>query len=140
MQVYEDIIHVDRHVAFVDEVLKNVIHHCLEGVRAFGEAEEHHKGFKEAPIRSEGGLPLVSLLDLYVVVSPTYVQLGEVLCLGVRNSIDDIWFEGEWVGVLHCHHIELSVVLDESQFPIFLFHKEDWGRHWRLGRADLTTR
>jgi len=69
--VYEDIVHVDCHIAFVDEVLKNVIHHCLEGGQAVGEAEEHDEGFKEAPIRLESGLPLIPLFDSYVVVSPT---------------------------------------------------------------------
>jgi len=111
----------------------------LEGGWAVGEAEEHDKGFKEAPICSEGSLPLIPLLDLYVVVSPMYVQLCEILCLGVRNLIDDIWHEGGAGGVLHRHRIELSVVLDELQFPILLFHEEDWGCHWRLGRADSTT-
>ena len=81
--VYKDIVHVDCHVALINEVFKNVIHHRLEGGRAVGEAEEHDKGLKEAPICLESGLPLVPLLDSFVVVSPTYIQLGEVLCLGV---------------------------------------------------------
>ena len=84
----------------------------------------HHQGFKEAPIRLEGGFPLVSLLDSYIVISPTYVQFREVSGLGVRNLIDNIWYKGKQVGVLHYHHIELAVILDESQFPIFLLHKE----------------
>ena len=53
------------------------------------EAKEHDKGLKETPIHLEGSLPLVSLLDLYVVVSPAYIQLHEVLYHGVQNS-DDI--------------------------------------------------
>ena len=81
--IYEDIVHVDCHVALINEVFENVIHHCLEGGLTIGKAKEHDKGFKEALICSEGGLPLVPLFDLYVVVSPTYVQLHEVLCLGV---------------------------------------------------------
>ena len=77
----------------------------------------------------EGSFPLVSLLDLYVVVSPLYIQLCEIFGLGVRNLIDNIWYKGKQVGVLHYHHIELAVILDESQFPIFLLHKENWGGH-----------
>ena len=72
--IYEDIVHVDCHIALIEEVLENVIHHCLEGGWAVGEAKEHDKGFEEALIHSEGGLPLVSLLDLYIVVSPMYMK------------------------------------------------------------------
>ena len=112
--VYQDIVHIDRHISFINEVLEDVIHHGLEGGQAVGEAEEHHQGFKEAPICSEGGFPLVSLLDSYIVVSPTYVQFREVSGLGVRNPVDNVRYEGQQVGVLHRHCIELSVVLDKS--------------------------
>ena len=81
--VYQDIIHIDCHVPFIDEVLEDVIHHGLEGGWAVGEAKEHDQGFEEAPIHSEGGFPLVSFLDSYVVVSPTYIELRKVLGLGV---------------------------------------------------------
>ena len=138
MGIYEDIVHVDHHIALIDEVFENVIPHHLEGGQTIGKAEEYDKGLEEAPICLEGSLPLVPLFDLYVVVSPTYVKLHEVLCLGVQNSIDEIWYKRERVGVFHCHCIKLSVVLDESQFPIFLFHKEYWGCHWRLGGAYMT--
>ena len=112
--VYQDIVHIDCHVSFINEVLKDVVHHGLEGGRAVGEAEEHDQGFKEAPIRSEGSFPLVSLLDSYIVVSPTYVQFHEVSGLGVRNPVDNVQYKGQRVGVLHHHCIELSVVLDKS--------------------------
>ena len=81
--IYKDIVHVDCHIVLIDEVPENVIHQHLEGGWAVGEAEEYEKGFEEAPIHLEGGLPLVSLLDSYIVVSPAYIQLHEVLCLGV---------------------------------------------------------
>ena len=74
----------------------------------------------EALIHSEGGFPLISLLDSYVVVSPMYIQLHKVFGLGVQNPIDNIWYEGQQVGVLHRHRIELLVILDKSQFPIFM--------------------
>ena len=83
VSVYQDIIHIDCHVPFINEVLEDVIHHGLEGGRAVGEAEEHDQGFKEAPIRSEGGFPLISLFDLYIVVPPMYIQFHKVSGLGV---------------------------------------------------------
>ena len=60
--VYYNIIHIDHHISFVDEVLEYVIHHGLEGGWTVGKAEEHDQGFEEAPIHSEGGFPLISLL------------------------------------------------------------------------------
>ena len=72
--VYQDIVHIDQHVSFINEVLEDVIHHGLEGGQAVGEAKEHDQGFKEAPIRSEGSFPLVSLFDSYIVVPPAYIH------------------------------------------------------------------
>ena len=112
--VYQDIVHIDRHVSFINEVLKDVVHHGLEGGGAVGEAKEHDQGFEEAPIRSEDGFPLISLFDSYIVVSPMYIQFRKVSGLGVRNLVDNVRYEGQWIGVLHCHCIELSVVLDKS--------------------------
>ena len=112
--VYQEIIHIDRHVSFINEVLEYVIHHGLEGGRAVGEAEDHDQGFKEAPFHLEGSFPLISLLDSYIVASPMYIQFRKVSGLGVQNPVDNDWYEGQRVGVLHCHCIELSVVLDES--------------------------
>ena len=81
--VYQDIVHIDHHVSFIDEFLEDVIPHGLEGGQAIGEAKEHDQGFEEAPIHSEGGFPLVSLLYLYIVVSPMYIQFRKVSGLGV---------------------------------------------------------
>ena len=136
--VYQDIVHIDHHISFVNEVLEDVVHHGLEGGRAVGEAEEHNQGFEEAPICSEGGLPLVSLFYSHIVVSPMCIQFRRVSGLGVQNPVDNVQYKGQQVGVLHHHRIEFPIILDELQFPIFLLHKEDWGCHWRLGGADAT--
>ena len=50
VRIYEDIIHVDCHIALIDEVFEDVIPHCLEGGQTIGKAKEHDKGLKEAPI------------------------------------------------------------------------------------------
>ena len=76
--IYQDVVHIDRHIAFVNEVLKDVVHHCLESGRTICEAEEHDKGFKEASIHLKGSFPLITLLDSYVVISPMYIQFCEV--------------------------------------------------------------
>ena len=70
-------------MTLVDEIFENAIHHRLEGGWVVGEAKEHVQGFKEALICPESSFPLISLFDLYIVISPSYVQLCEVLGLGV---------------------------------------------------------
>ena len=54
--VYQDIVHIDRHISFINEVLEDVIHHGLEGGQAVGEAKEHDQGFEEAPCNEYRGL------------------------------------------------------------------------------------
>ena len=79
--VYQDIVHIDCHVPFIDEVLEDVIHHGLEGGQAVGEAEEHDQGFKEAPICLEGSFRLISLFDSHIIVSPTSSSFIKYLAL-----------------------------------------------------------
>ncbi|KIJ43941.1 hypothetical protein M422DRAFT_119956, partial [Sphaerobolus stellatus SS14] len=51
-------------------VMENVVHHGLKSCWAIAESKEHHKWFKQASIRPEGCLPLVSLLNAYIIVTP----------------------------------------------------------------------
>ena len=111
--VYQDVIHVNSYMTLINETLEDVVHHHLEGSRAVGEAEEHDQGFEKASIRPESSLPLISLSDPYIVISPSYVQLCEVLGFGVRDPVDDIRDEGEWIGIFHRYCIKLLVILDK---------------------------
>ena len=71
--VYQDVVHVNSYVTLINEIFEDVVHHRLEGSWAVGEAKEHDQGFKEASIHPEDGLPLISLSDPYIVISPSYV-------------------------------------------------------------------
>jgi len=57
-----------------------------EGGRGVGEAKEHNGRFKEAFVGDEGGLPLMSVFDADVVVTPSDVKLSEDF--GVSEFID----------------------------------------------------
>ena len=83
--VQQDVVHVDCHVAFINEVLENVIHHHLEGGQAIGETEEHDKGFEEALICSEGSFPLITLLNSYIAVSQCMSNF--VKCLAFESEL-----------------------------------------------------
>ena len=51
----------------------------LEGSGGVGETEEHDSRFKEAFVGDESGFPLVSILDMDIVVSLLYIKFGEDL-------------------------------------------------------------
>jgi len=71
----------------------------LEGGRTVGHSEEHHKGFKEAAIGTEGRLLFVSGLDTHIIETPVDVKLCEVL-----SSVelgDELGDEEERVSVLN---------------------------------------
>ena len=75
--VYQDVVHIDGDVTFVDEVAENEVHHGLEGGWGVGEAEEHNHGLEETSIRFESCFPLIAIADAYVVISPSDIQLRE---------------------------------------------------------------
>ena len=69
----QNIIQVYHYDPLGYESSEDVIHHSLEGGRTIGHSEEHHKGFKEAIIGTEGCLPFISRLDAYVIETPVDV-------------------------------------------------------------------
>jgi len=85
----EDVIQIDHDYTFQDEVLKDVVHHRLEGGGTVREAKEHDKGFVQAAVGPEAGLPLVSFLYSDIVEAPLDVQLYEVL--GSTELCNQLW-------------------------------------------------
>jgi len=130
----EDVVQIDHNHAFRDEVLKDVVHHRLEGGGTVCEAEEHDKGFVQAAVGPEGGLPFVSFLYPDVVEAPSDVQFHEVL--GSAELRNQFWNQRERVLVFHSHGVQRAVVLYQTEFPILLFNKEDRSGHWGLGGSD----
>jgi hypothetical protein len=59
--------------------MKNLIHHCLEGGGTVCKTKVHHQRLEETAVSTKGGLPFIALLNAHVVVSPSDVQLREVL-------------------------------------------------------------
>jgi len=63
----EDIIHVDDHNTFVDELSEDIIHHCLENCQTIGQTKEHDKRFKQVSVHPKGCLPLISVFDPHIL-------------------------------------------------------------------------
>ena len=73
----------------------------------------------------EGCLPLVTIFDSYVVVSPANIELGEDF--GISQFIYEIGDEGKGVGVTDGMFVDIAVVLAGAKSSIFLFDEEEWG-------------
>ncbi|KAG5349175.1 hypothetical protein C0989_005447, partial [Termitomyces sp. Mn162] len=77
--VDENVIEVHAHYTLCNEVLEDVIHHGLEGGWAVGETKEHDEWLEQSPVGLEGHLPLISFLNVHIIVTPLDVQFSEVL-------------------------------------------------------------
>jgi hypothetical protein len=64
-------------------------------------------------------------LDTDIIVSPSDIELGEVLC--ALESIDEIVNEGERVSISLCDGIECLIFLDKAELTILLLDEGDWG-------------
>ena len=74
----EEVIYVDDKLSFCDHVLEGVIHELLKCGRGVAKAEEHDCWFKESFVSDKSCLPLVTIFDADVVVSPTNIEFSEV--------------------------------------------------------------
>ncbi|KZT56496.1 hypothetical protein CALCODRAFT_421219, partial [Calocera cornea HHB12733] len=67
----KDLEHLSHSSTLIDEFAKDVVHHGLEGAGAVDQAEKHHERFEQAAICSKCCLPLISLFDPDIVVTPS---------------------------------------------------------------------
>ena len=62
-----------------DHVPERVRHESLKGGWGVGHAKEHDSQFIKSLVRDEGSFPLVAFLYSDIVISPSYIKLGEDL-------------------------------------------------------------
>ena len=85
----------------------------------------------------EGCLPLVTILDVDVVVPPMNIELGEVA--SVFQLVHKVGDERKEIGIAGSVFIEVSVVLAGVEFAIFLLDKEERRCLGGVGRTDLSS-
>ncbi len=73
--------------------MEYVIHHCLECHRGVAQSKEHDSWFKQASVSSEHSLPLIALLNLYIVEPPAEVKYSEEL--SIAKAGQDVRDKGE---------------------------------------------
>ena len=105
----ENVVQIHHYYALYDEILEDVIHHCLEGSQAVGHSKEHYQGLKQTAVGVEGCLSLVSGFNGYVVETPIDIQYSEVPSFTkLRHELGDQW---QWILILHHHGVKSPVVL-----------------------------
>ena len=86
--VDEEVIHVNDEPSFCDHISERIRHELLKSGGGVGNAKEHDSGFVESPVGNEGSFPLVTIFDSDIVISPSYIKLGEDL--GVFEFVDEV--------------------------------------------------
>ena len=110
--VDSDVIHIDWQPSLHNFHLKYGVHHHLECGWGVGETKEHDSGLKEPLLGEESCFLLISFFDANVVISPSYIKLGEQ---GTSlEAINYLRNEGWHVAILLCPFVKGSVVLHWS--------------------------
>ena len=133
----EEVVHVDDEPSFSDHVSERVVHESLEHGRGVAKAEEHDGWLEEPLMHNESHLPLVTILDADIVVSPTNIEFSEVA--NIFQLVHEVRDEGKGVGVTGGVFVEISVVLAGMEFAVFLLDKEEGGRLGGVGRTNLSS-
>jgi len=95
----EDVVHVDGHDSFVNELSKDVINHCLECHWAVSETKEHDKRFKQALVIQKATFhssPYLILMLLYPHWTSSLVKYFAL----APDTILRMLGSGEGVGIL----------------------------------------
>jgi hypothetical protein len=136
VSVDKDIIHVHDYPSISDFFFEYAVHQSLERGRRVGEAKEHYGGLEKSFVGNESCLPLVSVLDPHVVVSPSYVYLGEVL--GSFELVEEVGDSREGIGIPDGSLVKLLVVLTGSKGSVLLLDEEKGGGLGRDRGADVS--
>ena len=133
--VDEEVVHINDEPAFSNHIPERVRHESLESGRGIGHAEEHDSGFVESSVGNEGGFPLVAFLDSDVVISPSYIKLGEDL--GVFEFVNEIGDQGEGVGISDSVFVKVAEILAGSEASILFLDEEERRSLGGFGRTDF---
>jgi len=99
----EDIIHVNCYLAFSYEICEYRVHEGLESGGAISHAKIHNLGFIQPLVSDYSSLPLVPFMYANIVISPSDIKFGEVLCL--CQLFNDIGCKRKWIVVFDCDFI-----------------------------------
>ena len=131
----EEVVHVNDEPSFCDHIPEGIRHKSLKSGGRVGHAEEHDGGFIESSVGDEGGFPLVTFLNSDIVISPSYIKLGEDL--GVFKFVDEVGDQGEGVCISDSMAVEVSVILAGLEAFILFLNEEERGSLGGFGQMDF---
>ena len=99
------------------------VHHHLEGCQRVSESKEHDCWLEEPFGCKEGHFWFIPWFDAYVVVPPSDIEFCEK-CASAQ-AVDSLENKGGNVAVPFGPFVYWSIILDRSEFPIFLLDKEE---------------
>ena len=74
----ENVVQVDNYYTLCNEILEDIVHHCLKGSWTVGHSKEHYEGLKQATVSIESYLLLIAGLDMYIIKPLLDVKLGKI--------------------------------------------------------------
>lgn len=86
--VDQNVIHVDGHLSFCDQICEDYVYECLESGRQVGKAKVYDAQFKGSTVSDEGCISLICFLNSDIVVTPPDIKLSKDL--GFGQVVDDI--------------------------------------------------
>jgi len=110
--VDEDVVKVHADHSIHNKVLKDLIHHCLEGGRTVCKAKEHHQWFEQPVTCLKCSLLFVTFLHSHILIPPSHIQLHEVFC--AAKLVDKVQNERKRVAILDHHCIEGTIILGDA--------------------------
>ena len=84
----------------------------------------------------EGCLPLVTIFNSYVVISPSDVELSEDL--SIPQLVYEIRDEGKRVGIADGVFVDVSIILAGAESSVLLFDEEEGRGLGGIGRTNLS--
>src|SRR6266404_5620389 len=117
----EDVVHVDDDASALLqeaelEIFEDLIHHGLECTWRICQPKEHNPRFEKTIFGLECCLFLIPCLDPNVIIPPSYVKLGEDVC--VLHLTDEIGNERQGVSISNSEFVQLSVILYRPKFAV----------------------
>ena len=77
MSTNGQVVHINDKPSCSDVVSEVEVHKCLECRWGAAKPEKHYCWFEQSKRCDEGSLPLITLFDSNVIISPSYIKLGE---------------------------------------------------------------
>jgi len=121
--VNSQIIHVDGKPPLGYLFAEYGIHHHLKGRWGVGKSKEHNHRFEESFGGKECCFWFVAWFDAYVVVSSSNIEFREE---GTpTQTVDHLRNEGRDVTIPLGPLVYRTIILDGSEFSVFLFNEEE---------------